>query len=208
ISALERLKDKEYLSMKEADIYAEIGYGFNELESWTSSIEHCLTALDWYRNMEISNSDNICRLHTTLGSCYGRTEMYNSAIEHFKNALKINEDNNSCSTVKESIFLNHQLGYCYYMSEQYEMAFEYCEKSIYTVERSLFHRKYYTMTDSYEIIANIYVYYEEKTLACNCYIRVLELLSADDESVSIIKISRIQNSLKSLNSKFWLHKGD
>jgi tetratricopeptide (TPR) repeat protein len=194
---LEMQEEKDFLKL--ADVHSQIGFCFCNIEDWNSSINYCFMALGLYRSIEIYSTALIYRLCITIAHCFGQQEMYNSAIEYFEQALEMQEDKNNHDTKKKSeiIHLNNQLGFCYYMSAQYDIAYGYYEKSIETARNSSFYIDHFSMTDNYEMMANIYVHYNEKILARHCLNKALKLLK-DTEPITSVKLKRVRNLLKNL----------
>ncbi|CAF1654013.1 unnamed protein product, partial [Adineta ricciae] len=151
---------------------------------------------------KISSHPSLYRLHITAAHAFGQQEKHHSAIEHFQQALEIqeNQDNHTAVDRKsEMIFLNNQLGYCYYMCAAYDTAYEYCHKSIEVAKNSSYSTTHSSMVDNYELFGNIYVHYNDKVLARNCFVKVLNLLQTR-KSVSPTDLKRIKKSLENLRS--------
>ena len=200
VIALEESDEQaEDVSIESIDLHAQIGFCACYIENWSLSIEHCSTALGIYRSAEIHNIDLMYRLYTTIAHCFGQQKMYASTIEYFDEALKIQEDENNLNKDKqdEKVHLNNQLGFCYFMSSQYDVAYWYFDKSINAAKNSILCTSHSAMIDNYEMLGHIYVHYNDKVLANNCFVKALNLLSLR-EPIDLVRRKRIRDSLKTL----------
>ncbi|CAF0976894.1 unnamed protein product [Adineta ricciae] len=186
-------------NIRVVDLYAEMAFCFCNLEDWKSSVEYCTLALGFFMSMKISSHPSLYRLHITAAHAFGQQEKHHSAIEHFQQALEIQENHTAVDRKSEMIFLNNQLGYCYYMCAAYDTAYEYCHKSIEIAKNSSYSTTHSSMVDNYELFGNIYVHYNDKVLARNCFIKALNLLQTM-KLVSPTGIKRIKKSLENLRS--------
>ncbi|CAF1083001.1 unnamed protein product [Didymodactylos carnosus] len=166
-------------------------------------------AIEYYRKSLIiesndSNEDknkelNLASLNNSIGWCYCMLNKQNIALEYCQKSIIIYETTNN---IANADYLNvcGSLALIYYQINDYDAAWNYCIKSL-SIKEILMNNDLCIIGWIYEILGNIYLYNNDKTLAFNCYKHSLDLFRKQDQSnATVNNIKRIKQLLNQFNN--------
>jgi tetratricopeptide (TPR) repeat protein len=89
--AIEEYKEATKLNPNYTDAYYNLGLVYHDKGFIDASIVSYQNALNFASNL--SNINDIANIHNNLGNAYFKKKLYNKAIQHYEDALRIAPDN-------------------------------------------------------------------------------------------------------------------
>ncbi|CAF1397619.1 unnamed protein product, partial [Didymodactylos carnosus] len=196
------MEKNNYLNDKIHDLYDLLGQCYGKQEQYDESIEYYEKSLKMIESLLPKNKVKISSLYINIGLCYSSKADIISSIKNFMKALEIQEkceliNEEECARLKILIYgcwidagqsklkldqtwdvkledIIQNIKITLYKAGRYEGAWKICLDSAKKYKETA---KYSSIIgENYEVFANIYQHFGEKTLAYNCYVKSLKYL--------------------------------